>query len=62
MPACPPACLQEHQPETFIECCAMQLATMLEPALISPSPAPVRRLSSVMRRLVRWVGGWMVGG
>ena len=36
----------------------MQLATMLEPALVSPSPAPVRRLSSVMRRLVRCVCGW----
>mgnify|MGYP001811106049 CR=1 FL=1 len=46
--------LQEHQPETFIECCAMQLAIMLEPALVSPSPAPVRLLSSIMRRLVRW--------
>ena len=45
--------LQEHQPETFIECCAMQLAIMLEPALLSPSAAPVRLLSSVMRRLVR---------
>ncbi|KAL4439666.1 hypothetical protein ABPG75_002667 [Micractinium tetrahymenae] len=42
----------EHQPEMFIECCAMQLAIMLEPALVSPSPAPVRLLSSVMRRLV----------
>ena len=39
----------------------MQLATMLEPALISPSPAPVRRLSSVMRRLVRWADGWLGG-
>ncbi|PSC74456.1 transformation transcription domain-associated -like [Micractinium conductrix] len=42
----------EHQPETFIECCAMQLAIMLEPALVSPSPAPVRLLSSIVRRLV----------
>ena len=31
----------------------MELAHMLEPALLSPSPAPVRLLSSVMRRLVR---------
>ncbi|KAL4854024.1 Transcription-associated protein 1 [Chlorella vulgaris] len=43
----------EHQPDTFVECCAMQLAIMLEPALVSPSPAPVVLLSSVMRRLVR---------
>lgn len=38
----------------FIECCAMQLAIMLEPALMSPGPAPARLLSSVMQRLVRW--------
>jgi hypothetical protein len=31
----------------------MQLAIMLEPALLSPSPAPVHLLSSIMRRLVR---------
>jgi hypothetical protein len=31
----------------------MQLATMLEPALLSPSPAPARLLSRIMTRLVR---------
>lgn len=46
---------QEHQPQTFVECCAMQLATMLEPALLSPSPAPARLLSSIMARLVRYI-------
>lgn len=33
----------------------MQLATMLEPALLSPNPAPARLLSSIMTRLVRQV-------
>ena len=47
------ALLQEQQPDAFIDDCAMQLAIVLEPALVSRSPAPVRLLSKVMQRLVR---------
>lgn len=54
MHPCLQTTMQDCQPEMFIECCAMQLAIMLEPALTSPSPAPVRLLSSVMQRLVRY--------
>ena len=45
--------LQEQQPDTFINDCAMQLAIVLEPALVSRSPAPIRLLSKVMQRMVR---------
>jgi transformation/transcription domain-associated protein len=48
--------MQEHQPDNFIENCAVQLAIMLEPALISLSPAPLHLLSSVMQRLVSRFG------
>lgn len=47
---------QTHQPDIFIRDCVIELAHMLEPALLSPNPAPVRLLSSITRKLVRCEG------